>query len=567
MTSRKVARVNVQPMAEKSEGSRDDLKGRPHARRLAAAALFAGRRAVAGVHCGLRSLRWRAAVERMGNGLSEARFQPAAMARLNATSVARLKLKWAFGFPGVTEAYGQPAVFGGRVFVGSADRHVYALDVRSGCVAWTFDAGSRVRTAIEIGPLGARSAAYFGDQNGSVYAVDADSGALIWKTRVDAHPAAIITGAPVLAGGKLFVAMSSQEEAMAANPNYPCCTFRGSLSALDAATGSVLWKTYTIAQTPTPHGKNAKGTMQFSPSGAAIWSAPAVDLERRVIYVDTGDSYSDPAARTSDAVLALDMNTGRLLWSRQATPNDAENVACGFPSPYNANCPRANGPDYDFGSSPILVTLAQGQGVLIAAQKSGMVYALDPDRRGALLWQRRVGQGSKLGGVQWGGAADGDSVYVAVSDVKFTPAAAGTPGAQPSMFGVSFLLDPNAGGGLFALDARTGAVRWHTPHPGCNGNPGCSPAQSAAVTAIPGVVFSGGLDGHLRAYSATNGAILWDVDTEREYRTVNSVKATGGSMDGPGPAVAGGMLYVNSGYDFLGTTPGNILLGFSIDGK
>ena len=500
-----------------------------------------------------------------GADLSEDRFQPAAMAQLDAANVPRLRLKWAFGFAGVTRAYGQPTVFGGRVFVGSADRHVYALEARTGCVAWTFDAGFPVRTAIEVGRLGDRWAAYFGDQNGSAYAVDASSGTLIWKTRVDAHPAAIVTGAPVLADGKLYVPMSSQEEVMATDPNYPCCTFRGSVSALDAATGKVVWKTYTIERAPGPRGTNKHGVAQSAPSGAAIWSAPTIDLAHRTLYVGTGDSFSDRAAETSDAILALNMDTGKLLWSRQMTANDAENIACDLPSPYDANCPAANGPDFDFGSSPILVTLPGGGRVLIAGQKSGIVYAIDPDRQGALLWQRRVGRGSKLGGVQWGSAADRSAVYVAVSDVHITPVAPGTAGSQPGL-GASLLLDPNAGGGLFALDIRTGAILWHTPHPGCNAKPGCSPAQSAAVTAIPGVVFSGGVDGHLRAYSATSGSIIWDVDTERDYATVNSVKAGGGSMDGPGPSVAGGMLYVNSGYSLFGSAPGNVLLAFSVDG-
>lgn len=386
-----------------------------------------------------------------GNGLAQNRFQSAEMAQLDAKSVPRLKLKWAFGFPGVTEAYGPPTVFGGRVFVGSADHHVYALDARDGCVAWSFDAGVRVRTAIVIGRTGSRWAAYFGDQKGSMYAVDAASGVLISKTRVETHPAAVITGSPVLAGGKLYVPMSSQEEAFAAASTYACCTFRGSLSALDATTGAILWKTFTIAQAPKAQGTNAKGATQFAPSGAAVWSAPTVDLLRRVVYVATGDNYSDPTTATSDAVLAFDMKSGRLQWSRQMTLHDAENVACGFPSPYNVNCPKDNGPDFDFGSSLILMTLANGQRVLIAMQKSGMVYALDPDRGGAQLWQRQVGHGSKLGGVQWGGAADRGTVYVAISDVRFSAVPAGTPGSQPSPFGVSFLLDPKAGGGLFAL--------------------------------------------------------------------------------------------------------------------
>jgi len=143
---------------------------------------------------------------------------------------------------------------------------------------------------------------------------------------------------------------------------------------------------------------------------------------------------------------------------------------------------------------------------------------------------------------------------------------AGTAGAQKTLFGPEMKLDPKAGGGLFALSLDKGGVVWHTPHPGCGDAPGCSPAQSAAVTAIAGVVFSGGLDGHLRAYSTDTGKIIWDVDTRREYTTVNGVKANGGSLDGPGPVIAGGMLYVNSGYMFFGSAPGNVLLAFSVGG-
>jgi polyvinyl alcohol dehydrogenase (cytochrome) len=501
-----------------------------------------------------------------GADVSQRRFQPAEMAQLSATQVPRLKLKWAFGFPGITRAYGQPTVFGGRVFVGSDDHHVYSLDAKNGCLAWTFDAGGSVRTAITVGRVGESWAAYFGDQSGYAYALNAATGVLIWKTRIDNNPYVIITGAPVLADGMLFVPASASEGAVTGNPMYPCCRFRGSISALDAATGKTVWKSYTIAQTPKPSGKNRRGVQLWAPSGAAVWSAPTIDLRRRAVYVGTGDDYSEPVASTSDAIMAFDMESGKLLWSRQMTKGDAQNVSCGMPDPYDTNCPKANGPDYDFGSSPILETLPNGRRALIAGQKSGMVYALDPDRRGATIWQRRVGRGSKLGGVQWGSAADARAAYVAVSDEKFAPAAAGTPGAQNTPFGIPFLLDPNAGGGLFALDVRTGSLLWKTPNPGCNNKPGCSPAQSAAVTAIPGVVFSGGVDGHMRAYSSQDGAIMWDIDTERDYATVNGVKANGGSIDGPGATVAGGMLYVNSGYGLLGSTPGNVLLAFSVDG-
>jgi polyvinyl alcohol dehydrogenase (cytochrome) len=502
-----------------------------------------------------------------GANLEQHRFQPAGMAQLSAEQVPKLKLKWAFGFPGVTRAQGQATVAGGRVFVGSLDRNVYSLNAETGCIYWVFEADFPLRTAISIGPNGNGWAAYFGDQHANAYAVDAESGKLLWKTRVEEFPGAVITGAPTLAVGRLYVPVSSLEEVFAGNPQYECCKFRGSISALDAATGKVLWKSYTVAEEARPVRKNKLGVQLWGPSGAGVWSSPTVDLKNQMIYVTTGDSYSDPPAQTSDAFLAFDLETGKLKWSKQMTQGDAFNFGCNAPEDSPNNCPEAKGPDFDFGSSPILVDLANGRRALLAGQKSGIVYALDPDKKGELLWQRRVGKGSAAGGVQWGSAVDRTNVYVGVSDVATRPVPPGTPGAQGSVLGPQFQLDPKAGGGLFALKLESGEIAWHTPHPGCGEKPGCSPAQSAAVTAIPGVIFSGGLDGHLRAYSAEDGHILWDTDTAMDFKTVNGVKAHGGSLDGPGAVVVGGMLYVNSGYSFLGSAPGNVLLAFSIDGK
>ncbi|MGA2289220.1 PQQ-binding-like beta-propeller repeat protein [Bradyrhizobium sp.] len=500
-----------------------------------------------------------------GADLSQHRFQPAAMAELAAEDVPRLKLKWAFGYPGATRAQAQPTLMGGQVFVGSQSGKVYALDASSGCTHWVFDAGAGVRSAITVAASGDGWSAYFGDQRGNAFAIDAVTGELRWKTHLEAHRAAIVSGAPALAGAVLYIPLSSFEEASGANPRYECCSFRGSVVALDAATGKIVWQSYTIPEAPAPVRTNAVGTQLWGPSGAAIWSSPSVDPDRAMIYVTTGDSYSDPPADTSDAFIAFRMQTGELAWSRQMTSGDAYTVACAGTE--RTNCPQANGPDLDFGSSPILVDLPDGRRALIAGQKSGVVHAIDPDRQGAILWQRRVGRGGLLGGVQWGSAVDGDNVYVAVSDLSLRLAGEGTPGAQKSIFGPSLAPDPGLGGGMYALKLATGEVVWQTPHPGCHDVPGCSPGQSAAVTAIPGAVFSGGLDGHLRAYAASDGKIIWDVDTARTYTTVNGVAAHGGSLDGPGAVIVGGMLYVNSGYANFGTTPGNVLLAFSIDGR
>ena len=404
------------------------------------------------------------------------------MARLAPSDAARLKLKWAFGFPGATRSVAQPTIFGGRVFVGSQNGKVYALDAKSGCAYWQFEAGKPVRSAIVIGPRGDNWAAYFGDAGANVYAIDALTGKMLWTTKVDQHPAAIITGSPTLVGTTLFVPVSSYEEAKARDASYGCCTFRGSVVALDAASGKIVWKTYTIAQEAKPGPLNAAGVQLMGPSGAAIWSAPTYDSAIQKLYVTTGDNYSDPPTETSDAFLALGAGSGELVWTRQITSEDAFTMAC----PKGINCPKSNGPDVDFGSSAVLANLPNGKRVLVAGQKSGVVTALDPDHGGEIVWQKRVGNGSTLGGVQWGVAADQDNLYVAVSDPKFHPVGPTVPGAQPFGSGVSLLIDSKAGGGLWALKLETGEEVWRTPHPGCGDVPGCSPAQSAAVTAIPG---------------------------------------------------------------------------------
>lgn len=510
-----------------------------------------------------------------GAGAMQQRFQPAAMAGLRARDVPRLALKWAFAFPDAIRAYAQPAIVGGRLFIGSATGTVYALDARSGCIHWQFRAKAPVRTAMTLGPDGndrgdgrdgSRAAVYFGDQRGTVYALSASSGEPIWSTRVDAHDLAVLTGAPLLHEGRLFVPVASLEEAAAARPDYPCCTFRGSVVALDANTGRRIWQSHMI---DTPAGvtrRNERGMPLWGPSGAAVWSAPTVDTLKRMVYVTTGNSYSDPPADGANAVVALHLDDGRLAWRHQLTAGDATTMACSTAAPGAGNCPRANGPDFDFGASAMLVSVGGGRRALIAGQKSGLVHALDPDREGAVLWQARVGAGGRLGGVQWGTAADGLHAYVAVSDLRIAPDLSGSPGAQPTPFGVPFRVDGEVGGGLVALRLGSGEVAWRTPHPGCGGRPGCSPAQSAAVTAIPGVVFSGGIDGTLRAYDASDGHILWSTDTAQPFSAVNGVAGRGGSIDGPGAVVVDGMVYVNSGYALFGGMPGNVLLAFAVGG-
>ena len=490
---------------------------------------------------------------------ANARFQNAAMAGLTAADVPRLRLKWAFGFPGDMQSNAQATIAGGRVFVGSAGGLVYSLSAATGCIHWFFNAGSGVRSAISVARIDAASgpvyAAFFGDASAFAYAVDAATGRLLWKTKVEEFPVARITGSPVLHRGRLYVPVASSEEGAGSARTYECCRFRGSMVALDAATGRRIWKTYTISEEPRPTRKNAVGTQLWGPSGAPIWTSPAIDERRNALYVGTGNSYSDPPSDRSDAFVAMDLDTGRILWTRQMTAEDAYVSACRLPD--KTNCAASNGPDFDFSASPILVTLADGRRLLVAGQKSGLVHAIDPDRNGEVIWQMRVGQGGTMGGVQWGSATDGTNVYVALSDI----------GRIMLTFSSFTDADPNRGGGMFALSLENGERRWYTPPPGCGGRPRCSPAQSAAVSALPGVAFSGSVDGHMRAYDTTDGRILWDFDTIRQYDTVNGVPGRGGSIDGPGPAIAGGTVVFNSGYHTAGGVPGNVLLAFTVDGR
>ena len=340
---------------------------------------------------------------------TNARFQRAP--GLSAADMPRLSLKWAFGFPGVSSVYGQPTVAGGRIFVGVDTGHVYALDAATGCVHWSFLAETGVRNAITVGTVAGSSnqAAYFGDIRANVYAVNAETGELLWEVNADPHPLAVVTGSPTLYEGRLYVPVSSREEAAGGSLNYPCCTFRGSIVALDAATGRQVWKTYAIPDPPKPARKNSRGTQLWTGAGAAIWHAPTVDPRNRAIYVATGDAYTEPAHANTDAVMAMHMDTGRVLWSVQDYGNDAWLVGCAQEK--NENCPADLGPDYDFGASPILQTLPDGRRVLMAGQKSGQVFAHDPDAAGKLLWKTALVEKIGESEILFGGAADETTAY------------------------------------------------------------------------------------------------------------------------------------------------------------
>jgi polyvinyl alcohol dehydrogenase (cytochrome) len=481
-----------------------------------------------------------------GNSLRNTRFTKDG--GLAATDLPRLKLKWVFGYAGVTSARAQPALVGNRLFVASDAGDVHALDAKTGCAYWSYRAQATVRTGLLVAPYTSPSgenawALFFGDLRANAYALDASTGRVVWVRTVDDHPHAAITGTLTYYAGRVFVPIQGlNEEVQGGRPDYECCTFRGSLSALDAGSGTLVWKTYTVGERQ-PRGTNARGKRQWGPAGGGIWSSPTIDPRRGAVYVSTGNGFADPPQPMTDAVIALDLKTGTVRWVRQLTANDTWTLGCRATNTDNVNCPAALGPDYDFAASPALATVA-GRELLVLPQKSGMTYALDPDKQGALVWQQRIGQGSGRGG-QWGGAVDDRYAYFGVGDST-----------------------TNAPGGMVALELATGRRVWHTPpeQPLC-GAPGrdCNAAQGAAVTAIPGAVLSGSYDGGVRAYAADDGSLLWQYDTNREFTTVNGIKANGGSMDGPGPIVAGGLLFVNSGYGGIAGRPGNVLLVFGVE--
>lgn len=497
------------------------------------------------------------------------RFQSEAAGGLTASSVPRLKLKWAFNLGPLTEARSQPVIAAGEVFVTTRRGMIYALDTQSGCTRWSYQADGPVRSGVSYGKSSGEPAIFFADTGKkNMYALSARTGQLIWKVATEVAPIALVTATPQYYEGKIYQPFASREETLALNPAYPCCQFRGSIVAFDANTGKRIWEGYTFPQAPAATRKNASGVQNYGPSGAGVWSSPTIDQRTGLLYVATGDNYSDPPTATSDAVLAFDMQTGQIRWSQQLTRGDAFNNSCS--TPRKINCPQTFGKDADFGQPPILVDLGDGKRELVIAQKSGMAYALDPDNGGEVLWERRVGEGGPFGGSQWGSASDGHRMYVAISDLSAKAVANWFPVIR-RLLGLKsfhFALNPSAGGGLSALDLRTGAILWTAaPQPCSPPRPDCSPAHSAAVTAIPGAVFSGSVDGHLRAYSADDGTVIWDFDTERSYSAKNGGMARGGSLDAAGPAVADGMVFVNSGYAQFGGAPGNVLLAFSVEGK
>ncbi|MEP7144455.1 MAG: PQQ-binding-like beta-propeller repeat protein [Ferruginibacter sp.] len=482
-----------------------------------------------------------------GGNIAGTGFRSAEQAGISLSNIHSLQLKWAFAFPDATIVRSKPAVVGDWLIVGGQFGDLFAINRKTGKPGWHFEAGAAIRGAIVIHQQGNSITAFFADFSANVYAIDVKTGRQLWNRRagIDAHSAT--TGSVAVYGGKVFVPITSTEIGSAQNGDYNCCFSSGGVVALDALTGKEIWKYRVITEAVKKSGKKRNGKDFYGPSGAPVWCSPTIDAKRGLLYIGTGENYTYPTTGTSDAIQALEIKTGKLIWNFQATAGDAYNTAC----PVFVNCPEKEGPDLDFGMAPILVKRKDGKDILVAGQKSGVVYALSP--AGKLLWQTRIGKGGKLGGIHWGMATDGEKMYAANADNIIAIDKSDT----------SLKASP----GIYALDLFTGKVIWETPAPGCVDKKNCLASNSAAPAVIPGIVFAGSLDGYMRGYSTRDGKILWEFDTAKNYDIINGIKGKGGALDGPAPVIADGMLFVNSGYGMFGQMGGNVLLAFEVNSR
>ncbi|WP_428658535.1 PQQ-binding-like beta-propeller repeat protein [Runella sp.] len=467
-----------------------------------------------------------------------------ATTQITPDNVANLKVKWTFAFPEATIVRSKPAVVGEWLIVGSQFGEVYAIHQKTGKIGWQFKGDAAIRGAIYVYNSRKGLGIYFADFATNVYALDAKTGKLMWKKRAGEHPLSAVTGSVVVHQDRIIIPLTSGEINSTKDPNYACCTSSGEVVALNVNTGDFLWRHRVVSQAATVQGKKKNGEPFYGPSGAPVWCSPTIDEKRGFVYIGTGENYTDPPSTTSDAIQAIELKTGKLAWSFQATPNDAWNLAC----PGEPNCPEKSGPDFDFGMAPLLVNYG-GKDMLVAGQKSGVVHALDP-ATGKILWQTRIGKGGFLGGIHWGMATDGKYVYAANSDNIYA-------------------IDPRdkslkATPGIYALDLADGKVAWYQPTPSCAGKKGCIVSNSAAPLVVPGLVFAGSLEGTIRAYDTQKGTIVWQYDTAKEYESSNGIKGVGGAIDGPSPVAAGNMLFVNSGYGMFGEMAGNVLIAFEL---
>ena len=495
------------------------------------------------------------ALTHFGGDVNNSRSVSAQSSGLQKSDMANLELAWSIGFPQVTGLRASPVIIGTTIFYAvQSTKKVLAIDTQSGCVKWAYESPNPMRASLTYGVIGEnnQAAILFGDARGFVQAIDAKTGEGIWvKDAKASNNGGRISGAIVLHEDKIIVPISDSGVGAGANPNFECCIGHGAVTALDAASGEKLWEYHTVRDATYTGEVNSVGAKLRGPSGAPIWSTPTVDAKRGFVYVTTGENTSYPATDTSDAIIALDLETGEQKWLFQALPNDVWNMACGRRN--GANCPSQGNSilkDYDFGGPAILVERDNEPSVLLAGQKSGDLWAINPDN-GEVIWNQRIGDGSALGGNHWGIATDGVRVFHPINDP--IPA----PGSTPMP-------------GMYSFFIGTGEPSWSFPlSPDCdNGRAervsGCEfrYGLSATPLVVDGAIISAGLDGRVFIFDGDNGEVLFQFDSAIEFDTVNGIAGKGGSVDAHSIAAGAGMVFIGSGYGSFGQTPGNVLLAF-----
>lgn len=484
------------------------------------------------------------------------RYLSEAEAGLARADFENLELAWVLAFPNITMMRSQPVVVGDTLFITPVDsEQLYAFDISGApCLQWVYEAEGPLRTSLSYGrlPESGRRVLTFGGMDGRLHMVDAVSGERLWVKSLKLFPETILTGAPQLHDGVVYASISQFEIMLGADPDHECCKSHGGITAIDGETGETLWLTHTMPEAK-PVRDRGDGQMIWGPSGAPVWTSPAIDEKRGVLYVGTGEATSEPAHPHTDSILAIDLKDGAVRWAFQATANDIFLAGCRRRGERSLNCPPEFSVerDVDFGASVIIAELPDGSELLLAGQKSSDVWALDPDAEGKVVWHWNNGVGTANGGVHWGMAFDGEKVYAPISD----------PGrARPG-----FTPQP----GLYALDASSGKLAWeYRTEPDCDGRQEMLPycqflyGFSSAPTVIGGVVAQGSLDGHLRIFDAATGEVIFSYDTAREYDGINGVQGQGGAIDNASIIAANGLLLVSSGYGMFGQPPGNVLLAF-----
>ena len=478
------------------------------------------------------------------------RHLDSAQAGLSTGDLSNLELAWAVAFPDTSGLRAAPVIIGSTIFYSATDSgRVFALDIISGCAKWVYEAESRLRSSLAYSEINDLGSLVFSDSRGMVHAIDAKTGEPIWIASGQAsNNQGMLTGTPVIFEGKVIVPVSGSGVITGGNPNYECCENHGAVTALDAHTGEKLWEYHTMPAAEYTGQVSSTGVKQRGPSGAPIWTTPTIDAERGQIYVTTGENTSHPTTNTSDAIIALDIETGEANWVFQALENDMWNFGCSARGPNCIILEDTNSVDFDFGGPAILVE-TDDEDLLIAGQKSGDLWALDPNT-GALVWNQRVGEGTALGGNHWGIATNTERAFMTVND----------PGG----------MNGNSRPGIYSYFVGTGEPSWfYEVQPECNEGRSerlrrCESLYgfSATPLSVDGAVITGGLDGRLFVFNSESGELIYEYDTVRDYETVNGVDGYGGSIDSHSISAGSGMVFVGSGYGQFRQVPGNVLLAF-----